>query len=41
MKNLWDRRKILWSLCQPVLTYPAEVLWVRVGKYISMVWILI
>jgi hypothetical protein len=28
-----DRRKILWSLCQPVLTYPGEVLWDRVGKY--------
>jgi hypothetical protein len=29
-----NRRKILWSLlCQPVLPYPVEVLWDRVGKY--------
>jgi hypothetical protein len=29
-----NRRKILWSLCQPaLLTYPGEVLWDRVGKY--------
>jgi hypothetical protein len=27
-----NRRKILWSLCQPVLTYPGDVLWDRVGK---------
>jgi hypothetical protein len=33
MKNLWDRRKILWSLCQPLLIYPGEVLWDSVGKY--------
>jgi hypothetical protein len=33
MKNLWDRRKILWSLCQPLLLYPGDLLWDSVGKY--------
>jgi hypothetical protein len=37
-KPLGDRRKIHWSLCQFVVTFPGEILWDRVGKYSSILW---